>query len=152
MRDLNIGKRWSYSDQTSGWAVFGILYLVYWLTTSLTFISTDELFLFDAAESFARRGSVMRNMTADLDWPGHTYVEPVQPLLSIPLILFADIVSEVGVAHSVLLLNMAVTAATGMLLFLYVRWLGYRRNIAIAAALLFGLTTIAWPYLSLIHI
>ena len=106
MRDLNIGKRWSYSDQTSGWAVFGILYLVYWLTTSLTFISTDELFLFDAAESFARRGSVMRNMTADLDWPGHTYVEPVQPLLSIPLILFADIVSEVGVAHSVLLLSL----------------------------------------------
>ena len=145
MRDLSIGKRWSYSDQTSGWAVFGILYLVYWLTTSLTFISTDELFLFDTAESFARRGSVMRNMTADLDWPGHTYVEPVQPLLSIPLILFADIVSEVGVAHSVLLLNMAVTAATGMLLFLYVRWLGYRRNIAIATALLFGLTTIAWP-------
>ena len=146
MHDLSIGKRWSYSDKTTGWAVFGILYLVYWLTTSLTFISTDELFLFDTAESFARRGSVMRNMTADLDWPGHTYVEPVQPLLSIPLILFADIVSEVGVSHSVLLLNMAVTAATGMLLFLYVRWLGYRRNIAIVAALLFGLTTIAWPY------
>ena len=146
MGDLSTGNRWSYSDSTAGWAVFGILYLVYWLTTSLTFISADELFLFDTAESFARRGSVMRNMTADLDWPGHTYVEPVQPLLSIPLILFADIASEVGVAHSILLLNMAVTAATGMLLFLYVRWLGYRRNIAIVAALLFGLTTIAWPY------
>tara|TARA_Y100000590_G_scaffold164409_1_gene188381 strand:+ start:4028 stop:6436 length:2409 start_codon:yes stop_codon:yes gene_type:complete len=146
MGDLSTGNRWSYADHTTGWALFGILYLIYWLTTSLTFISADELFLFDTAESFARRGSVMRNMTADLDWPGHTYVEPVQPLLSIPLILFADIVSDVGVAHSVLLLNMAVTAATGTLLFLYVRWLGYRRNIAIAAALLFGLTTIAWPY------
>ena len=137
---------WSHSDHTTGWVVFGILYLVYWITTSLTFISTDELFLFDAAESFARRGSVMRNMTADVDWPGHTYVEPLQPLLSIPLVLFADSISGIGVAHSVLLLNIGVTAATGTLLFLYVRWLDYRRNIALVTALLFGLTTIAWPY------
>ena len=146
MVESRISRPWSHSDHTTGWAVFGILYLVYWITTSLTFISTDELFLFDTTESFARRGSVMRNMTADLDWPGHTYVEPVQPLLSIPLVLLADRISEIGVAHSVMLLNMGVTAATGTLLFLYVRWLGYRRNIAIVTALLFGLTTIAWPY------
>ena len=146
MVESRISRPWSHSDHTTGWAVFGILYLVYWITTSLTFISTDELFLFDTTESFARRGSVMRNMTADVDWPGHTYVEPVQPLLSIPLVLLADRISEIGVAHSVMLLNMGVTAATGTLLFLYVRWLGYRRNIAIVTALLFGLTTIAWPY------
>ena len=146
MVESRSSRPWSHSDHTTGWAVFGILYLVYWITTSLTFISTDELFLVDTTESFARRGSVMRNMTADVDWPGHTYVEPVQPLLSIPLILFADRISEIGVAHSVMLLNMGVTAATGTLLFLYVRWLGYRRNIAIVTALLFGLTTIAWPY------
>ena len=102
--------------------------------------------MFDAAESFARRGSVMRNMTADVDWPGHTYVEPLLPLLSIPLVLFADSISGIGVAHSVLLLNIGVTAASGTLLFLYVRWLDYRRNIAVVTALLFGLTTIAWPY------
>ena len=73
----------------AGLSVFGLLFLVYWLTSSLTFIGTDEWFLFDTAESFTRRGSVMRNMTADLDWPGHTYVEPVLPLLSVPLIFIS---------------------------------------------------------------
>ena len=97
---------WSFSDRTTSWILFGVLYVSYWLTTSLTFISTDELFLFDTAESFARRSSVMRNMTADLDWPGHTYVEPIQPLLSIPLVWVADRFSSIGIAHSVLLLNM----------------------------------------------
>ena len=77
---------WSLVDRTTTWVLFGVLFISYWLTTSLTFISADELFLFDTSESFARRGSVMRNMTADLDWPGHTYVEPVQSLFSVPFV------------------------------------------------------------------
>lgn len=146
MAEARVSTKWSPSDRTAGSALFGILFLVYWITSSLTFIGTDEWFLFDTAESFARRGSVMRNMTADLDWPGHTYVEPVLPLLSVPLIVLADRVPEIGVAHTVLVFNMLVTAATGTLLFLYVRRLDYGRVVAIALALLFGLTTIAWPY------
>ena len=76
MSDNRVSTQGSPSDRMAGLSVFGLLFLVYWLTSSLTFIGTDEWFLFDAAESFTRRGSVMRNMTADLDWPGHTYVEP----------------------------------------------------------------------------
>ena len=146
MAEARVSTQWSPSDRTAGWTVFGLLFLVYWLTASLTFIGTDEWFLFDTAESFARRGSVMRNMTADLDWPGHTYVEPLLPLLSVPLVLLADSVRVIGVAHAVLLFNMLVTAATGALLFLYVRSLDYEHSVATALALLFGLTTIAWPY------
>ena len=146
MSDNRVSTQGSPSDRMAGLSVFGLLFLVYWLTSSLTFIGTDEWFLFDTAESFTRRGSVMRNMTADLDWPGHTYVEPVLPLLSVPLIFIADRVREIGVAHTVLLFNMLVTAATGALLFFYVRRLDYERGVAVALALLFGMTTIAWPY------
>ena len=146
MVDSKVLQQRSESDRVAGYAVFGALFLVYLLTASLTFIGTDEWFLFDTAESFARRGSVMRNITADLDWPGHTYVEPVLPLLSVPLILLADNVRGIGVSHTTLLLNAVVTAATGMVLFLYGRRLDYGRGVAIALALLFGMTTIAWPY------
>ncbi|HCU99552.1 MAG TPA: hypothetical protein DGM69_09430 [Chloroflexi bacterium] len=146
MAEAKTSLTWSLVDRTTAWVLFGVLFISYWLTTSLTFISADELFLFDTSESFARRGSVMRNMTADLDWPGHTYVEPVQSLFSVPFVWIADRFSNVGVAHSVLLLNMLVTAVSGVVLYMYVRWLGYRRIVATWITLLYGFTTMAWPY------
>lgn len=42
--------------------------------------------------------------------------------------------------------NVFVTAATGALLFLFVRGLGYRRRAALATALVYGVGTMAWVY------
>lgn len=134
------------TDHMAGAAVLGLLLAVYLFTASLTFISGDELFLYDTTESFARRGSVMRNETSDMDWPGHTYVEPMQSLLSAPIFWIADQVDTVGNAHATLLSNAVITAATALLLFLYVRRLRYTRGVAVTVGLLYGLTTIAWPY------
>lgn len=146
MDNRRIQRQLTPTDHMAGAAVLGLLLAVYWFTASLTFISGDEIFLYDTTESFARRGSVMRNETADMDWPGHTYVEPMQPLLSVPTFWIADQFDRVGNAHATLLFNVAVTATTAALLFLYVRRLSYSRSVAVTIALLYGLTTIAWPY------
>ncbi len=126
--------------------LFGALYLVYLFTASLTFISTDELFLFDATESIARRGDIVLSETADLHWPGEARLEPAQPLLSAPFFWFANRFQSVGNAHVTLLFNALVTAFTAALLFFYVLLLDYTRQTATWVAVLFGLTTIAWPY------
>lgn len=126
--------------------LFGALLSVYFLTASLQFLSTDELFIYDTVESFARRASVDLSETADITWPGETRVEPMQPLLAVPLFWLADRFQNVGNVHTVWLFNAFVTAFTGALLFLYVLRLGYSRSVALTVGLLFGLTTIAWPY------
>lgn len=134
------------ADRLAAVAVMAFLYAIYWLTASFSFVSTDELFLFDATESFARRASLLLNQTADLDWPGHAQVEPAQPILSVPLFWIADRLDGVGNVHLTMHFNLLVTAATAALLVFFVRRLNYGRPIAVMAALLYGLTTIAWPY------
>ncbi len=123
-----------------------LLFCVYLLTASLTFISDDELFLFDTTESFARHGSVYLSETADLRWPGETDVEPAMPLLAAPIYWLANQFDGIGNVHATLLFNPLVTALTGTLVFLYLRQLAFERLTALAGGLLFGLATIAWPY------
>ncbi|MDA1217229.1 MAG: hypothetical protein O3B38_03475, partial [Chloroflexi bacterium] len=145
------GRRLTAADYLAGLAVFGLLFAIYFLTASLRFETGDELFMYDTAVGFSRRGSVMRSMTADMDWPGETYVEPAQPVLAVPLIWLADKSDRIGNAHAALLFNPLVTAATAVVLLLYVRRLGYGAHAAVFTALLFGLTTIAWPYTKTFH-
>ncbi len=134
------------TDRFTVAALTGLLFCVYLLTASLVFISGDELFLFDAAESFARHQSVFRSETADLQWPGESQAEPAQPLLAALIYLLANSFDGIGNVHATMLFNPLLTALTGGLVFLYVRQLNYERSTAIAAGLAFGLTTIAWPY------
>ena len=145
------GRRLTAADYLAGLAVFGLLFAIYFFTASLRFETGDELFMYDTAVGFSRRGSVMRSMTADMDWPGETYVEPAQPVLAVPLIWLADKSDRIGNAHAALLFNPLVTAATAVVLMLYVRRLGYGAHAAVFTALLFGLTTIAWPYTKTFH-
>ena len=145
------GRRLTAADYLAGLSVFGLLFAIYFFTASLRFETGDELFMYDTAVGFSRRGSVMRSMTADMDWPGETYVEPAQPVLAVPLIWLADKSDRIGNAHAALLFNPLVTAATAVVLLLYVRRLGYGAHAAVFTALLFGLTTIAWPYTKTFH-
>ncbi|MEK7277424.1 MAG: phospholipid carrier-dependent glycosyltransferase, partial [Chloroflexota bacterium] len=127
-------------------ALTGLLFGVYLLTASLTFVSGDELFLFDATESFARHRSVLLSETSDLVWPGEASSEPGLPLLAAPIYWLANGFRGVGNVHATLLFNPLITALTAALVFLYARQLAFSRAMAVAVALAYGLTTIAWPY------
>lgn len=127
-------------------AICAGLFFLYWLVASLTFLSDDELFLYDATQSFGLHQSLHVNLTADLDWPGHTQVEPFMPLVSAPLFLFAQIQQNIGNAHSTLLFNNLVSCAIALLFYIYCRGLGYSQRIATVATLLLGITTILFPY------
>jgi hypothetical protein len=67
-------------------------------------------------------------------------------LLEVPLAWLGLIVPAWGAATTALLFNSLVTAATGALLLLYLKRLGYDDRVAMAAGLTFGLATLAWPY------
>jgi hypothetical protein len=67
-------------------------------------------------------------------------------LLAWPLVWVAKMWPFIGLAHAAMLLNPLLTAWTGALLFRTGRRLGWSRPLAISAALIFGLGTMAWPY------
>lgn len=127
-------------------ALGGLLFLVYLLTFSGLPVSDDERFIIDTVDSIAVRGSLLLNQTSYLRPVQATTVEPGQPLLSAPLYWLAYHTPWVGNVHALYLFAPLVTALTGVLLFLCALDLGYGERTAVAGALLFGLTTIVWPY------
>jgi len=132
-----------------GWvfaALVGLSFCVFLFVASFTFVSGDELFLFDAVESIARHGSVFRSETADLDWPGESQAEPAQPLLAAPLYLIINGFDGIGNVHGTLLFNPILTALTAGLLYLYLRRLAFEARTAAVATAAFSLTTIVLPY------
>ncbi len=136
-------------------ALFLFLLSVYLVTYSPRFHSSDGLAMFSLAESLVRRGDWdtdqirwmgLQQGTFGLD--GHLYSRKGAgvSLLEVPLAWLGLIVPAWGAATTVLLFNSLVTAATGALLLLYLRRLGYDDFTSLAAGLTFGLATLAWPY------
>ena len=136
-------------------ALFCFLLAVYLVTYSPRFHSSDGLAMFSLAESLARRGEWdtdqirwmgLQQGTFGLD--GHLYSRKGAgvSLLEMPLAWLGLVIPAWGAATTVLLFNSLVTAATGALLLLYLRRLGYDDVSALAAGLTFGLATLAWPY------
>lgn len=130
-----------------------VLVAVYFFTYDGYAISRDEWFLFDAAESFARRGDFRLNYEYDAvqplalsDLPPPSETEPLQPVLAAGLLRIAALAPEIGLAHTVWLFNNFVTALTAAGVYAYGLALGYRARVAVVVALAFGLGTIAWPY------
>ncbi len=115
------------------------------LTYGGEFISTDEMFLFDAAESLARRGNLELNLTASYR-PVQFLDEPMQAIAAAPLFWVVERLPGVGMVHGMLVFNNLVTSATAGLLFFYALALGRSPAAAFTVALLFGVGTIAWPY------
>ncbi|MCZ7546330.1 MAG: phospholipid carrier-dependent glycosyltransferase [Anaerolineae bacterium] len=116
------------------------------LTYGGAFVSDDEVILFDATESLARRGNLGLNLTVNLRDSPVLDSEPMQAIAAAPLFWLVERVPGVGMAHGVLIFNNLVTSLTAGLFFLYATALGYRAGAAALAALLFGVATIAWPY------
>jgi hypothetical protein len=136
-------------------ALFLFLLSVYLLTYSPRFHSSDGLAVFSTAESLVRRGEwdadQIRWMGLGqgiLGVDGHLYTRKGvgQTLLALPLVWLGMLVPGWGAATTALLFNSLVTAATAVLLFYYLGALGYERGVALAAGLIFGLATLAWPY------
>src|SRR5512136_396104 len=136
-------------------ALFLFLLAVYLVTYSPRFHSSDGLAMFSLAESLVRRGEWdtdqirwmgLQQGTFGLD--GHLYSRKGAgvSLLEVPLAWLGLVIPAWGAATTALLFNSLVTAATGALLLLYLRRLGYDDGIALTAGLIFGLATLAWPY------
>lgn len=144
-----ISRQWAI-----GAALVALVIAVYFFTFSGYAVSRDEWFLFDATESMARRGTLEQNYEFDAypplslaeARPPAADTEPLQPLLAAPLFLLAQTLPAIGLAHTVWLFNILITAFTAGTLYAYGLALGYRARTAALTALVFALGTIAWPY------
>jgi hypothetical protein len=126
--------------------LFGLLYCLYLLTFAGVFSSNDEHFILSTVESWVHYHSLLLGGTTYLQGLQTFSVEPVQPALSAPLFWIALRSPGVGLVQTVFLFNPIVTALTAVVLFYFALDLGYDERIAALGALLFGATTIAWPY------
>ncbi len=137
-----------------GACLVAFLVAVYFVTYNGFAASRDEWFLFDATESMARRGDLRVNFEFDAyppvrladAQPPPADTEPLQPVLAAGLFLVAQALPGIGLAHTVWLFNVLVTALTAATLFAFGLALGYRGRVAALVALAFGIGTIAWPY------
>jgi len=144
----------AWRQQAVGVSLVTLLIAVYFLTYSGYAISGDEWSLFDATESLARRGTLEQNYNFDAyppislsaAHPPSAGIEPLQPVLATPLFLVAQVLPGIGLAHTVWLFNILITALTAGTLYAYGLALGYPVPVTALTALVFGLGTIAWPY------
>jgi len=128
-------------------ALFLVLSSVYLLTYHGLFRSIDELAMFSMSESLVQTHTLQ---TPQLGFaPYHNPVgriEPFQSFLAAPLYWLAVRLKNVGNIQTVMLLNIFFTSATGVLLYLIARELGYSDRVCVSLVLCYGLGTIAWPY------
>jgi hypothetical protein len=143
------------SDRALALTLLLFLLSAYLLTYSGTLHSSDGQAMFSVAESLVRRGDLDINQIrwmglqqGDFGLDGNLYCHKglPTPLLTIPLVWLGVVMPFWGVVQTGMLFNVIVTAATGVLVFLYVRRLGYSPRTSVISGLVFGLATMAWPY------
>jgi len=126
--------------------VFVILAGVYSLTYSGTLNTTDEHLFVSGAESLGAWGELNTGPVYGVyGAQGNGYVEPGQAVVGAALYQLTRL-GQVGAVHALFLLNVYVTALTGVVVFRLTHQHGYRPGVAVAAAFLFGLGTMAWPH------
>lgn len=124
-----------------------LLFSLYSLTFGGHFRSIDELALFAVTENLVLAGDPAPLLVAFARF--HNPVgafEPGFPLLAAPLYWLASHWHTVSNVHAVMLLNPLLTAATGSLLYVFARRLGYSGSGGVALGLAWGLGSMAWPY------
>jgi hypothetical protein len=151
----------SRSDKALASSVGLFLFAVYLLTYRGGFHSIDEVSMFAVTESLVKFGRFDTDQIAWTQWTtspseaqgffgtdGHVYSKKglALSLAQAPLYWLGLVVPGLGMLQAVSLLNVLLTALTGSILFLYARQLGFEAVVALAGALLFGLSTIAWVY------
>lgn len=135
--------------------VFVLLLSIYVATYTGQSISSDEQRLVDAVHSLVKYGHMELNYTNDL----RTYQtldgsaanlsldsEPMQVIVTAPLLWLASVIPNVGLVQAAWLLNALVTALTGMIVYFYGVTLGSSSRASLGVAMLYGLGTYAWVY------
>lgn len=142
-------------QQRTAFLVAALLFACYLLTYTGLIQSSDGLSMFATTESIVRRGETDANQ---LLWMGlqqgsfgpdgelYSRKGLGMTLLALPFVWAARLWPAIGLTQTALLLNPLLTAWTGGLLFLAVLRLGWSPFAGIAAALAYGLATLAWPY------
>jgi hypothetical protein len=134
-------------------AIFLLLAGVYLLTSGGHTYATDEEQVFGAAAGLASYGSFAQNAGTG-EPPIYSPYGPGQSVVAVPLYLagraIASAFPPVGAAYitraAVGWLNPLVTAAIAAMVALAGLRLGYGARPAAAAALIYGLATMAWPH------
>jgi hypothetical protein len=143
------------NDRSIAFLIFGFLLAAYLFTYTGVIQSSDGLAMFATTESIARRGAIDANQVLWMDVQQGSYGPDGNlysrkglgmPLLALPLVWLAKHWRLAGLVQAALLLNPLLTAWTAGLIFRAGRRLDWTRNTSIAAALIFGLGSMAWPY------
>lgn len=142
-------------------ALFFLLCCVYLLTYNGEINFNDEMQMLDTVGSIVDYGDDRYDLALWYVWTNYgplgqnpeaiyplpaSPIEPVHILVATPLYWLAANVPGLGIAHTVLLLNILVAAAACVLMAQYALLLGYDRRVGILAALCLGLLTTLWPY------
>jgi hypothetical protein len=137
------------------------LLAVYILIYRGGFHSVDEVAMYAVTESIAKFGNFNIDQIAWIQWTttpaeaqgffgtdGHIYSKKglALSLAQMPLYWLALILPGLGMLQTVSLLNAIITAATGMLIFMFAHRLNYPTRTAVLTTLIFGLATIAMVY------
>ncbi len=131
------------------------LLAIYLLTYSGDIHSSDGLSMLSVTESLVKRGDYDTNQILWMGLQQGTFGRGGElysrkaigtSLAALPLAWLGLIAPFWGFVQTTLLLNVVVTALSGLLVFLYLRRLGYSCEVGLLVALLFGLGTMAWPY------
>ncbi len=132
-----------------------LLISVLLLTYSGRMESSDTRAMLDAISSQFYFGDNLLDQTAYYTFPppesntgalAPVDVEPLQLILATPLFWLADKVPGFGLAHTVWLFNVLVTAFAALVLYAYALRLGYDVRIGVITALTLVFCTIIWPY------
>jgi hypothetical protein len=135
--------------------IFSILFSIYLLTFSGIYHSSDEVSMLVATDSVARRGAWdidlirwMGEQQGSFGPDGHLYSRKGlgTTLAALPLYWSALQSSHLGNVQTAMLTNALVTALTGVMVYMFLRRLGYGDGVSLGTALAFGLATMAWPY------
>lgn len=138
-----------------------LFFSIYLLSYSGLLHSSDAMSMLSVTESLVKYGGFDTNQIIWERWTaGPTYSQGAfgrdgnlyskkglgTSLLAAPLYRIALEVPGIGLVQTAMLLNNIITACTGAILFLYVKRLGHLTSTSLVVSLLFGLSTMAWPY------
>jgi hypothetical protein len=137
-----------------GVVLFTLLACLYLLLYRGHPLSIDEISTFDSVESLTQHGILSRTIEfyrqPSIAADGTPFLpplyEPLQIIAASPFYLFAQSTPQLGQFHAVFLLNVFVTALTGVSLFIIGLRQGYRTRTAWLGGFIFGTATLALPY------
>lgn len=146
---------------TAGAALFALLLGWYILTMSGHTYSSDEETMLAAGESLVSTGwfdisrdeTFLMNRVRGVDGRSYSRYGPGQSVVAAPFIAAGRALAGTAPGYTVLIIRIGalllpalITAATGLLLYAWAREIGYGARPSLLVGLLFGLTSLAWPY------